>query len=259
MKLSKFFRGLFAVSLLLGVARVAAAQDVSSAHEKTKPQEDNWNRVNRAARNVKAGDKTAIRTLVNEIFLTHGLEEHFSAGSASIKERLVTAEVDFHNGASDGIDAERVVDSINQLGQRLSLPAFATTDVAEVKKVRVRMLTLYPALIGRGPAAKRDDSRPHFEDKMSPIEAFHVAATLVQQKLFNPAFQLTTQETRQISGQSNVTAKGRAEGRAAFQAAAKGERSRQIMAAIHTAATTISLREMLNQCEQSLDLLGIRR
>ncbi len=256
---NKTIRNLFVMSLLLGIVWIATAQNIGSVNEKRKGPEGDWSRVNRAARNIKSGDRLAAQSLVDEVFLAHGLDQHISATAASVKDRLVTAEVDFHNGTGEGIGAEKVVASVNQLAERLKLPAYASTNVAEVKKLRVRMLTLYPALVGRGSAAKRDDSKPHFEEKMSPVEAFHVAAMLMQQKVFNPEFQLTAQESQEISRQSKAKRQGITKGGPSFQGPPNGERTNQMVTAIRESGKTMSFRDMLDQSEQSLDLLGIRR
>jgi hypothetical protein len=245
--------------LLLGLIWVSSAQTVGSVNEKSKRPESNWSRVNRAARNVKAGDRRAIQGLVDEVFLANGLDSHISASATSIKDRLIAAELDFHNGTSDGIDAEKVAVSVNQLVQRLKLPAYANTNAGEVKKVRVRMLTLYPDLVGRGSAARRNDSKPHFEDKMSPVEAFHVAVTLIQQKVFNPEFQLTTQELKEKSAQAGTAGQAKTKSVASLQNPSIGERTHEMVAAIRQGAAAMSFRDMLEQSEQSLDLLGIRR
>lgn len=257
MKRIRGFGSLLAVSLLLGCIWLAAAQNISSVNEKSKGPESAWSRLNRAARNIKSGDRAAVQTLVDEVFLVHGLDHSISAGAASIKDRLVAAEVDFQNGTGDGVDAEKVAVSVNQLAERLKLPAYASTDAAEVKKLRVRMLTLYPDLVGRGSVARRDDFQPHFEDKMSPVEAFHVAATLMEQKVFNPEFQLTSQERKENLRQDGTARRAGSKGSAPSRAS--GERTHEMVAAIRQGAAAMSFRDMLEQSEQSLDLLGIRR
>jgi hypothetical protein len=258
-KRTKVFGTLLAASLLVGVIWVATTQSASGADQKLKRGEGSWDHVNRAARNVKTNDRKAVQELVDQIFLDNGLDNHISASAASIKDRLIAAELDFHKGTHAGVGVEKVAASVNQLAERLNLPAFASTNVSEVKKVRLRMLTLYPALIGRGSAASRDDSKPHFDEKMSPIEAFHVAVTVIQQKVFNPEFQRTAQEQQAIDSQTKIRGQARIDKTAPFPDDSHGERTRQMMVAIRESANIMSFRDMLDQSEQSLDLLGIRR
>jgi hypothetical protein len=116
---------------------------------------------------MKHGDPVAAGALVDEVFANHGIDPAISAAAPSMKDRLVQAEVDFQNGKSRGVTEDKVAATVNQLADRFGAPAYAHTDVNDVKDLRVRMLTLYPSMIGRGPAATRDDSKPHFESEMS--------------------------------------------------------------------------------------------
>jgi hypothetical protein len=259
MKRIRLIASLLGVSLLVPVIWVASAQDVRSVRHASQRPEGRWDKVNHAAQNVRNGDRRAIQNLVDQVFLANGLDGYIAASASSVKERLVSAEVDFQNGTGEGIDTEKVATSVNQLVGSLKLPAYAATNADEVKKVRMRMLTIYPGMIGRGSAAKRNNSGPSFEARMSPVEAFHVAAILVQQKVFNPEFQLTPAERQKISRQSQT---GRQLNRAAVTAnsiAPNGERTRQMVAAIRAAGRVMSFRDMLDQSELSLDLLGIGR
>lgn len=203
--------------------------------------------INLAAHNVTNGDEPPIRFLLDATLAAHGLDRRISASAASIKDRLVTAEMSYQNG-NTGIDEERVVAVVNQLADRFKAPPYAYTNIAEVRKVRVRMLTLYPELIGRGPAVTRDDSRPHFEEKMGPIEAFHLTATLLYQKVFNPEYQLSTVEIQQGQNMQRP-----------FENPIARDRRQQMLRIIHDKAAAMSLRDILDQSEESLDLLGIGR
>lgn len=259
MKRIKLFASLLAGSLLASVIWVAVAQEVSSTKETHKRPQGAWDQVNRTARNVKTGDRRAIQSLVDEVFLANGLDGYISASASSVKERLVSAEIDFQNGTGDGIETKNIATSINQLVENLKLPAYAATNVAEVNKVRLRMLTLYPDLIGRGSAAKRNNSRPSFAEKMSPVEAFHIAATLLRQKVFNPEFQLTVTEQQEISNRTKTIHQAKTTLAKETPVAPTSERTHEMITAIREAGKSMSFRDMLDQSEQSLDLLGIRR
>lgn len=259
MKRIEFIASLIASSLLVPLIWVAVAQDGGGIGPKRKHPEGSWDQVNHAARNVKTGDRRAIQNLVDQVFLANGMDGYIAASASSVKERLVSAEIDFQNGTGEGIDTEKVAASVNQLAASLKLPAYAATNADEVRKVRMRMLTLYPGLIGRGSAARRNDSRPSFDSRMGPVEAFHVAVTLIQQKAFNPEFQLTPVERQEISRKAKAAGQRKMPVATADQIAPDGERTRQMMTAIRDAGAVMSFRDMLDQSEQSLDLLGIRR
>jgi hypothetical protein len=247
-RLSLTFCALVLVSagVWLATAQKSAAADTNRG----KPL-PSWERVNRAAReNMRHGDPGAAGVLVDEVFADHGIDPAISAAAPSMKDRLVQAEVDFQNGKSKGVTEDKVAATVNQLADRFGAPAYAHTDVNEVKELRVRMLTLYPSMIGRGSAATRDDSKPHFESEMSPVEAFHVTATMATQKLFNPDFQLSQAERRDSSLQDRSGHLPRAKGNS------HGERSQKMLEIVHRGITSMSATEVLDQCGHSLDLLG---
>jgi hypothetical protein len=191
---------------------------------------------------------------MDEVFADHGLDQHIAASAASIKDRIVAAELAYQDGKTAGIPPARLVATVNQLARQFNAPAYAYTDLAEVGRLRIRMLTLYPSLIGRGPAATRNDLQPHFEKNMAPIEAFHVVATLVHQKIFNPRFQMSAKERR--AGRVSMIARTRVLGP---PAAASQLRTQEMLAKIGSRAATMSFRDVLSQSEQALDTLGIPR
>jgi hypothetical protein len=232
-------------------AWLVSSQQAVSANGSDVHQPPTWERVNRAAHNLKSGDPIAAGALVDAVFADHGIDPAVSVFAPTTKDRLVRAEVDFQNGKTKGITEDKVAATVNQLADRFGAPAYAHTDVNEVKQLRVRMLTLYPSLIGRGSAATRDDSKPHFEATMSPIEAFHVTATMIHQKVFNPDFQLSKQERQDKSLQDNSGDSPRAKRNS------HGERTREMLGVVQQGAATMSVTDMFDQCSHSLDLLGV--
>lgn len=236
--------------LLLAVGWSSAGQGRVAASGKGD-ESPSWERVNLAARKMKAGDAMAAGALADAVFAHHRLDSEVSMLIPTMKDRLVQSEVDFQNGKHKGITEENVASAVNDLADRFGAPDYAHTDVQEVKRLRVRMLTLFPGLIGRGSAATRDDSKPHFDAVMSPIEAFHITATLIHQKVFNPEFQLSQREKTDESLQQHSGDSVRARGNS------QGERSREMLNLVHQRAASMSLTEVFNQCGHSLDLLGI--
>lgn len=253
MNVSRASLPLCAALLLAATAWLYSAQSTAAASTNKGTQEKSWERVNRAARDMKGGDPVAAGALVDAVFADHGIDPAVSVVAPSIKDRLVRSEVDFQNGKSKGITEDNVATTVNELADRMGAPGYAHTDGDEVKEVRLRMLTLFPSMIGRGPAAARNDSNPHFDKVMSPIEAFHVGATLITQKVFNPEFQLSSQELQ-------AAAKKSKRGRFADAAGnSDGKRTHEMLNVIHRGTESMSVTAMLNQCDQSLDLLGIGR
>jgi hypothetical protein len=254
MKMRRSMLSVVVVTAMVGTIWLAAAQTTKSTNPSTtvRPRAT-WERVDDAARNLNGADPTRIRDLLNEVFADHGIDERIVATSGSVPDRLVAAEATFQSGKADGIPEEKVVAAVNQLAQRFNAPQYAYTDLKEVRRLRMKMVTVYPNLIGRGSSATRDDSKPHFERTLSPVEAFHITSTLVFQKIFNPEFQFSRQE---LDGVQQAKAVDTA---ALADRVGKGERTQEMMSVIRKGAATMSLRDMLNQSEQSLDALGIPR
>jgi len=242
------------VVLMAGAVWLAAAQKTITADTNKPNQTPSWERINHAAMKASKGDATAVGALADEVLAHHGIDQAMGALQSRIRTRLVAAEVDYQNGNSAGLTEDNVVAAVNHLAQRFNAPAYAYTTVDEVKTTRLQMLTLYPNLMGRGPAVTRDDSKPHFDKSMSPIEAFHTAATLVVQKVFNPDFQVTLEERQAASSSTKAASLS-----PPAQKPAEGQRTGEMLMLLGHAEGTTRTGDLLNECDQALDLLGIRR
>jgi len=249
-KLSVIVCGVIVGACVIYASAIQSSASTSTTNVQPDP---NWMRVDRAARNAANGDEAAVRTLVNEVFADNGIDEKIVATAGAVPDRLVAAEIAFQKGKTAGIGEGSVVNAINQLALRFNAPEYAFTDVKELRRLRLKMLTVYPGLIGRGSAATRDDTKHHFDAGMSPVEAFHVTATLVFQKLTNPEFQFSRKEIDSAPQQDESSLSKLS------QAVANGERSRELRGIIRQNAAAMSLRDILSQSEQTLDRLGIPR
>jgi hypothetical protein len=252
MRLSMF--SVIGVTAVLGTIWFAAAQTTKNTASANVRQRTTWERVDDAARNLNGADQTRIRGLVNEVFADNGIDERIVATAGSVPDRLVAAEASFQSGKTAGISEDKVVATVNLLARHFNAPQYAYTNTKEFRRLRLKMVSTYPNLIGRGSAATRDDSKHHFDRTMSPVEAFHITSTLIFQKVFNPEFQFTQQEidkaTQQVNAADTATLTDRV---------GKGERTREMVDVIRKGASTMSLRDMLSQSEQALDELGIPR
>jgi hypothetical protein len=237
------------ILVLAGLVWLMPKQKAQAASANRGNELPTWARIDRAARNLNGGDEQPIRALLNEILIGSGIDQRISAPTASVKDRLVAAEISYQQGKTTGISPSNVVTAVNQLAQKFHAPAYAYTNEKEVSKFRLRMLTLYPNLVGRGAAATRDDSAPHFERSMSPMEAFYTSTLLIYQKLFNADFQLTPQETQSLTKTHLNSTQG----------TVNLQRTREMLDVIRRGSASMSFRDILNQSEQSLDSLGIPR
>lgn len=241
------------VTILTAVAWPLAHQGAARARVTPDRQELSSYYVDRAARNIGSGDEHAIRSLLNEVFAEKGIDDSILQTAGSVPDRLVAAEARFQKTGAGGVNEENVVEAVNQLARQFNAPLYAYTNLAELRKLRLRMLITYPGFTGRGSAATRDDFTPHFERSMSPIEAFHCTATLIFQKLTNPEFQLALEETE---SQANGTDAGTSPIK---QRIANGERTQELLGVVARSTASMSLRDTLELSEQTLDRLAIQR
>jgi hypothetical protein len=111
----------------------------------------------------------------------------------------------------------------------------------------MRLLTVFPHFIASDAPPKEDGTFEAVSEAMSPLQATFEAVVLIQQKLTNPAFQVTERE-HQASKRTRAEAQ---------KAEPDGERTRQISDAIRTSMSQSSLRDMLTEADEFLTLLGI--
>jgi hypothetical protein len=167
--------------------RPAAARDGRS----TATVDAGRHAIGESARRARTGSESAIRDLADQLFQQSNAERELAA-VPTVKERVIQAEIRHHHGAHRAIVEGDIVRAINGAADRLALPEFAHTSQAEVRRVRMRMLPLYPSLMA--PRQRGGETHPAVNEEMSPLEAFFITATLVNQKRFNEDFQQTETE-----------------------------------------------------------------
>jgi hypothetical protein len=174
-----------------GLSREEAAADARAS----KPLAG----LNDKARAAKGGDEAAVRALADEIFGQFNTENAPAGLADAMKDRVVRAELNYRAGRGKGISEADAVRMVNRLAHEIGAPAFARSDVFELRRLRAGLLPYTSDLQSRaaeGPAGRKN---PH-EPSMSPLEATYFAVLLVQQKRFNPEFQLTHDEWVELHG-----------------------------------------------------------
>ena len=239
-----WYSGLSAALLLLG--------SVSLWEATAKPQQTTpggaasgsaLDQIDARAERAKTGTEQELRDLTGDLLsLAPALSE--VGNSFDLKERVAAAEVQFRRGNHRSIREDELSDALNGLATRLSLPPFGHTSKNEVRRVRMRLVTVLPKLMSSDAAAKEDGTFEAVSETMSPLQAAFTAAVLIQQKLHNPDFQETDQEHE--ANKRN---------HAGHQP--EGERSKQIQASIQQSATQTSLRDMLGEADAFLTAVGI--
>lgn len=222
--------------------------------------------LNAKVRAAKSGDATAARELADEIFVNFNLDEAPAGMADALKERLVRAEVNYRNGGHKGIPESDIVRAVNRLAHVLKAPAFARTNLFEVRRLEAGLMLYLPELRPQpstadeaGNGKGRGAQRAPVSRKLSPLEASYIAALLVQQKRSNPEYQLTKEEWIALHGGRRVPG-----GNDKFQAemAARrngGGRSDELQQAIERSFTAMTPSQMLNLPVGLLDALGVER
>lgn len=95
-----------------------------------EPQSSQWQHpgkvIDQKASKLRADDANSVRALADEIFnYPHAFGRMPIKVESSVKERLVQAEVAFHNGKHSGVREEDVSRLVNQIGDNLELPSYA--------------------------------------------------------------------------------------------------------------------------------------
>src|SRR5436190_20410911 len=136
--------------LVIGTTWVSKSGKVHSASQsvkrapQTKPEvqtKSGVERINEKAKAVKGGaDTDAIRGLTDEIVSQYGGDSAPPDVTASFKNRLVSAEEDFHNGNHKGISDTEVARAVNGFVTKFKTPEYSRTSPSEVKEIRGRLL-----------------------------------------------------------------------------------------------------------------------
>ena len=219
----------------------------------------------------KGGGETEIRAMADEIFTTYQFDEAPAGVSNGIKERLVRAEISYRGGqGQQGISDASIVRAVNYLAYKLGAPAYARTDVFELRRMKVAILPYTNDLQARSRASevtdrvsvgyqKTDTANDASTPTMSPLEAIFFMTVLVQQKQFNPEYQLTNEEFVALHGN-----KRQAKSDKMFRGemnARRGDlsRSNQLAQEVEKHAAAMTLSEIVNLPDELMYVLGIEK
>lgn len=178
-------------AVLVFGGRRASSQDVQN------DRTDSLARINSKAELLNTADETVIRDLADEVFMSFDEDLVPQVMKDSMKERIVRAEVNYRRGYGKPVSEFGVVRMTNMLMKKLGAPAYAQTNVFEVRRLEMNFLPFLSKFIGNKPVGTSHGPkalRSSFNPEMSPLEAITVANLLFQQKRVNPAYQLTQDE-----------------------------------------------------------------
>ncbi|HKR13402.1 MAG TPA: hypothetical protein VJT15_15165 [Pyrinomonadaceae bacterium] len=216
----------------------------------------------------KGGGESEVRALADEIFTTYQFDEAPAGVGDIMKERLVRAELSYRDGQGQkGISDASIVRAVNYLAYKLGAPAYAQTDVFELRRMKSAILPYTGDLQSRSRAAEVAEvlsggsrkSNPNDANTptMSPLEAVVFMTALVQQKQFNPEYQLTNEEFVALHGNkrqanSEKTFRSKLQSRTG-----DSSRSKQLVEQVEKHAATMSLSEIVNLPDELMYVLGI--
>lgn len=250
--------------LVIGLTWVSKSARVHS-ESKSQPEirtKSGPERINAKAKAVKGSDREAIRDLTGEIMSQYGWDNAPSAVTESLKERLVSAEEDFHKGSHKGISELEVARAVNGFVTKFKTPDYSRTSPSEVREVRGRLLTLLPDFVGRGRVengrvqAKTPRSKIA---EMSPVEAAYMTMAVVYQKMHNPDFQLTQEERRVLWIDKHSRSPRSPTKPDSELTTSQKERQQEMDGVLKRVATTTSIQDLFSLPDKVLDVLGIER
>jgi hypothetical protein len=160
-----------------------------------EPQSSEWQHpgklIDQKASKVRPDDESSVRVLADEIFnYPHAFGRMPIEAENTIKQRLVQAEVAFHNGRRSGVREEDVARLVNQIGDKFGLPSYARTTPKQVRIIRMSLMLESPQFMAL--RSVRPDMRTgeSISSEMSVLQAAHVTQVLLDQKFINPDFQV---------------------------------------------------------------------
>jgi len=169
----------------------------ASGQDTQNDQTNSVERINSKAELLNTADETVIRDLADEVFKSFDADLVPPEVIGSVKDRIVRAEVAYRSGHGKPVSEFGVVRMTNMLMKKLQAPAYAQTNVFEVRRLEMNFLPFLSKFIGKKPVGTSHGPKAlgsSFNPEMSPLEAVVIANLLIQQKRVNPAYQLTQDE-----------------------------------------------------------------
>jgi hypothetical protein len=242
---------LFLSSALIVAAVLVFGDQRASGQDIQNDQANSVARINAKAELLNTADERVIRDLADEVFTSFNADLMPAEVLDSVKDRIVRAEVNYRSGHGYPVSEFGVVRMTNMLMKKLGAPAYAHTNVYEVRRLEMNFLPFLSKFIGKKPAGTSHGPKAigsSFNPEMSPLEAVAIANLLIQQKRVNPAYQMTHDElvARRLAKSSSKHEIG------------DNSRSLEIEKAIQRGGN-LSVYELVKLPHYALDQLGVER
>lgn len=109
--------------------------------------------------------------------------------SPVLKSALLQSEARYRRGTGSGISETQLLTFLNKLATQLKLPGHAIVTQAQMRHLRRNLALQSPYFMDQGLAQGPMKEGDSIGAQMSPLQAYHVASTLIDQKLLNPDYQ----------------------------------------------------------------------
>jgi hypothetical protein len=203
--------------------------------------------VNELADLSRAGNADATRELAHQTFRNNGIPTQI-ADAFGFTDRIVQAEVAYQNGMHIPVHEADIVKAVNNLVNTVRAPAWVRTNQAEVRKMRMRLLTVYPRLIASQEPPDDHGRYKALSENMRPVEAAYIAICLLYQKHYNADFQFTDEEKAQNAKLDSQTVKGE-----------HLQRTQSFGSLLSGQSSQVSERDLLTAADYFFDDLGIEQ
>jgi hypothetical protein len=167
-----------------------------AASAQSAPARPAWKDTNEKALRAVSGDPAAIDALVDSVLQGDQFLHELSTLYPELRSSLISAETAYRHKTRLGIPDTQVTNAVNSIAKRVGAPAFAYTNCSETRRLRMKSMVTIPALFAVDLKRSGKNGKIHIRDSMSPVEAVYLLGRMVDQKLYNPGFQLTPSERR---------------------------------------------------------------
>jgi hypothetical protein len=189
------FRKILFLGAGVCLAGVITAFVISSYTEKTQASmfNDVYQTIDDKALVAQNRQQNSVSELVDTIFASYGVTELPANLVASLKDRIVRAEV---NGQA--INESQVAVAVNWLANEFSAPAYARTSPLQMRVSRVKLNRLIPNLFVDtdtfGNRASQKQVNSEISHNVSPSQATCLLLIIVQQKMLNADYQKSPEQ-----------------------------------------------------------------
>lgn len=177
------------------LAFLGALSSVVSAQigERKRP----WEVTNEKVKLAAGNDPAAVAELADNILRENLVFQALSSAQPQLRSDLIRAELEFRKSKHRDITESDVAKTLNALAKLAKAPAFVFTDKWEVRRLRMQLLPVVPALFTPELRCSDKSGSTSIREEMSPMEATYLLAKMIDSKLYSPDYQLTAAERRE--------------------------------------------------------------